>query len=86
MKRLLRFSALLGVCSVSLNTRKTFELYPLLRPVWLRIFVTDSAVIIALLFTAESVTKFRSQTCGLLTRVVFAGDFLPIMFLVSAWT
>ncbi|XP_046463268.1 sodium leak channel non-selective protein-like isoform X3 [Daphnia pulex] len=57
MKRLLRMSALLCLCSVSLNTPKTFELYPFLRPIT---FACD--LVTGLLFTAEMVVKINTRT------------------------
>lgn len=57
MKRLLRMSALLCLCSVSLNTPKTFELYPFLRPVTFACDLTTG-----LLFTAEMVVKINTRS------------------------
>lgn len=56
MKRLLRLSALICLVSVSLNTPKTFEVYPFLRPLTL---AADLAT--ALLFTAEMVIKVNMR-------------------------
>ena len=93
MKRLLRFSALLCLCSVSLNTPKTFELYPFLRPVT---FACDLTT--ALLFTAEMVVKINTRgllkvitnlTLNLFLNVLFhelyllGGRFLPERPVVS---
>ncbi len=54
MKRLLRVSALVCLLSVSLNTPKTFELYPILRYLT---FICDVATTI--LFTAEMIAKIN---------------------------
>lgn len=67
MKRLLRLSALVCLCSVSLNTPKTFELYPFLRPVTFACDVTTG-----LLFTAEMIVKITTR--GLL-KVYFNNPF-----------
>lgn len=56
MKRLLRLSALVCLVSVSLNTPRTFELYPLLRPLTLAADLTTT-----LLFTAEMVVKVNMR-------------------------
>ena len=56
MKHMLRLSSLLCLVSVSLNTPKTFELYPFLRQVT---FFCD--IIATLLFTAEMVVKINTR-------------------------
>lgn len=56
MKRLLRLSSLLCLVSASLNTPKTFEMYPFLRHVT---FVCDLTT--SLLFTAEMVVKINTR-------------------------
>ncbi len=56
MKHSLRLSSLLCLLSVSLNTPKTFELYPFLRSVT---FFSD--IITTLLFTAELVAKINTR-------------------------
>ncbi|XP_037822803.1 LOW QUALITY PROTEIN: sodium leak channel non-selective protein-like [Lucilia sericata] len=54
VRRLMRFCALVALASVSLNTPKTFELYP---PTQYITFVSDIAV--TLLFTAEMIAKMH---------------------------
>ena len=56
MKRIFRLSALVCLVSVSLNTPKTFEMYPFLRYVTLTCDIATS-----LLFTAEMVVKINTR-------------------------
>jgi len=64
MRRLLRWSALVCLVSVSLNTPRTFELYPYLQYVTFSCDITTT-----LLFTAEMVVKINTR--GLLKVIVY---------------
>ena len=65
MRRLLRLSALVCLVSVSLNTPRTFELYPILQ------YVTFSCdVATTFLFTAEMAVKINRR--GLLKVIKFS--------------
>ena len=75
MKRLLRVSALVCLLSVSLNTPKTFELYPFVRHVTLACDLAS-----CILFTAEMAVKINTR--GLLKvgiKLQFIINCLKIM-------